>query len=66
MKLDPRHFEHTHHIPLKNLIIGITFTPGGISPNDFWVLEISCVLAPPQNFGARAHLMLPKNQHHLQ
>ena len=33
---------------------------GGISPNDFWVLEISCVLAPPQNFRARAHLMLPK------
>ena len=36
---------------------------GWISPNDFWVLEISCVLAVPQSFGARAHLMLPKNQH---
>ncbi|MCY6525092.1 hypothetical protein, partial [Actinobacillus pleuropneumoniae] len=45
---------------LKILIILITHNPGEISPNDFWVLEISCVLAPPQNFGARAHSMLPK------
>ena len=38
----------------------MTFIPGGISPNDFCVFEISCVLAPPQSFRARAHPVLPK------
>jgi len=51
--------------PLKILLILIKHSLGGIYPNDFWVMEISCVLAPPQNFGARSHPMLPKNQHSL-
>ena len=46
--------------PLKILIILITHNPGGISLNNLWILEILCILAPPQNFGARAHPMLPK------
>jgi len=33
---------------------------GGISINDLWVLEISCILASPPNFMARTHLMLQK------
>ena len=33
---------------------------GGISRNNFWVLEISCILASPQNFVARTNPMLQK------
>ena len=33
---------------------------GEISRNDLWVLEISCILASPQNFVARTHPMLQK------
>jgi len=33
---------------------------GEISINNFWVLEIPCILASPQNFKARTHLMLKK------
>ena len=33
---------------------------GRISKNDFWVLEISCILASPQRFAARTHPMLQK------
>ena len=31
---------------------------GGISKNDIWVLEISCILASPANFMARTYPML--------
>ena len=33
---------------------------GGISRNDLWVLDISCILASPQSFVARTHPMLQK------
>jgi len=33
---------------------------GGVSINDFWVLEISCILAPPPSFVTRTHPMLQK------
>ena len=32
----------------------------GISRNDFWVMDISCILASPPNFVARTHPMLQK------
>lgn len=33
---------------------------GIISINDFWVLDISCILASPPNFVSRKHPMLQK------
>ena len=33
---------------------------GGISRNDLWVLQISCILSYPPNFMARTHLILQK------
>ena len=54
--------------PTCDLIIQVIFrkyrmshTPDKVSPNVFQVLEVLGVLVPPQNFMARAHLMLPQN-----